>query len=284
MNKSYVGDGKVYLIAGGGKTYADMAAKFCRSEKDVEDIIASPQSKAILKKLVGSNHKAALEFDDFIFGIEGYSRVTEIQLVRKRHASYMIKSGRNELNGNRAYDVVIPKEIENIKAEINLIPQIDDEHVEVYLKEGADLHAVRFKIRQLISDLSLIKIKLSTDEILNLLEGWYDAGLEANIPEELLRYLKPQATSFKACVMMNASALRDWFMIRMCNRAQTEIRDLVTKIYTICKEVTPELFEGAGPSCKVLGYCPEDEQCSLCKGKIPTKEEALNLIRMYYNK
>ena len=35
-----------------------------------------------------------MEFDFFLFGVEGYSRVTEVQLVRKRLASYLIKSGR----------------------------------------------------------------------------------------------------------------------------------------------------------------------------------------------
>ena len=52
VNEMKVGDGKVFLIAGGGKTYCDMAAKFCRTEKDVEDIIASPQSKALIKDLI----------------------------------------------------------------------------------------------------------------------------------------------------------------------------------------------------------------------------------------
>ena len=70
----------------------------------------------------------------------------------------------------------------------------------------------------------------------------------------------------------------------MCNRAQTEIRDLATKIYKLCVEASPDLFIDCGPSCKVLGYCPEGEQCEQCKGKIPTKKEALQILKLGYEK
>ena len=108
MEIKRVGKGNVVLIAGGGKVYSEIAAKFCRSEKAVDDIIASPYNKKLIQNIISSNHKAAIEFDWFIFGIEGYSRVTETQLVRKRMASYMINSGRAELNGKRKYSVVLP--------------------------------------------------------------------------------------------------------------------------------------------------------------------------------
>ena len=77
---------------------------------------------------------------------------------------------------------------------------------------------------------------------------------------------------------MNATALRDWALIRMCNRAQTEIRDLCTKMVALAKEAAPELMEGIGPSCKVYGYCTEGEQCAQCKGIIPTKSQVMKYI------
>ena len=55
MNITNVGEGKVYLIAGGGKTYTDVAAKFCRTERSVEDIIGSPQNLKLLHDIVSSN-------------------------------------------------------------------------------------------------------------------------------------------------------------------------------------------------------------------------------------
>ena len=103
-----VGEGKVSLISGGGKIYTDIAARFCRSEKSMENIIASEYDAKLVKRIVESGHKAATEFDFFIFGVEGYARVTETQLVRKRLASYLIKSGRADKKGKRSFDVVLP--------------------------------------------------------------------------------------------------------------------------------------------------------------------------------
>ena len=94
-----VGDGKVVLIAGGGEIYTDLAGRFVGSTRNLEDIIASDYNKKIVENIISAGHEAALEFDYFIFGVEGYSRVAEAQLIRKRLASYMIKSGRIEKGG-----------------------------------------------------------------------------------------------------------------------------------------------------------------------------------------
>lgn len=284
INEMKVGDGKVFLIAGGGKTYCDVAARFCRTEKDVDDIIASPQSKEIIKSIVESGHKAALEFDQFIFGVQGYARVTEVQLVRKRHASYMISSGRVDKNGKRAMNVVIPENITKFNAKQILNP----EKIIVKLSNPNGIAQVKLNdcfplMKQQFAQTSDPTIIYDYDyrDILNLIDNWYTEGVNLNIPEEDLRYIKPQATEFKAAIMMNASALKDWAMIRMCNRAQTEIRDLCTKMVSLAKEVSPEVLEGIGPSCKVLGYCPEKEQHENCKGKIPTKSQALDYINAH---
>ncbi len=95
-----------------------------------------------------------------------------------------------------------------------------------------------------------------------------------------MRYLKPEATEFKGIIGMNAHALRDWFKIRCCRNAQAEIRDMAMKMLKLCKEAAPDLFEGAGPSCVELGYCPENRlQNSACKGHIITKDEALKILK-----
>ena len=93
MNQMRVGDGTVVLLAGGGKVYTDVAARFTRSERGLDEIIASPYNADLVRSIIEKGHLAATEFDYFLFGVEGYSRVTETQLVRKRLASYLIKSG-----------------------------------------------------------------------------------------------------------------------------------------------------------------------------------------------
>ena len=248
LDERFIGDGKVLLLAGGGKIFTDMAARFVRSERELEDIAASPYSREIVRNILGSGHRAALEFDWFLFGVEGYSRVTEVQLVRKRHASYLIKSGRAELKGKRRFSVAWPRSVADFSAEVSL-------------PDGR-------------------LARLSGRDLAELSRQWYEAGLAAGLPEEDLRYLKPQATTFKAIIGMNAHALLDWFAIRCCRNAQAEIRDLAWKMLRLCRKAAPDLFEGAGPSCVQLGYCPEnDRQNAACRGRILTKEEALGILR-----
>lgn len=248
LGEKFTGQGKVVLLAGGGKIFTDIAARFVRSERSLEEIAASPYSKQIVRNILDSNHRAALEFDFFLFGVEGYSRVTETQLVRKRIASYLIKSGRAELGGKRAFNVVYPQNVAHFGAKVTL----PDGH-EAFLN-GRDLA--------------------------ELTRQWYEAGIDKGLPEEDLRYLKPQATEFRAIIGMNAHALYDWFAIRTCKNAQAEIRDLALKMLSICRKTAPDLFENAGPSCVHLGYCPENGlQNPACRNKIITKDKALEILK-----
>lgn len=291
MNVMEAGKGKVYLLTGGGKIYSEAVAKFCRSEKSVEEIMASPYVKEILNSLIESGHQAALEFDDYIFGIEGYARVTEVQLVRKRHASYMIKSGTINKGGKRSYDVVIPNSIKKVStiADIpmkNTYLKFDkgDSEQKLVPISAVAMEYVMNHTQELVNQgyggtaYSIISA-FDTMDLLSILEQWYDNGVAMEVPENDLRYMKPQATEFKAAIKMNASGLYDWFQIRLCNRAQFEIRDLAWKMYWRLMEVHPDIFEKFGPKCKVLGYCPETEQCNEFKGVVPTKEQALAAIR-----
>lgn len=249
MKIQSVGEGKVVLLAGGGRVYADTAARFCRSEKSLDELVGAPHDVELVRRIVQSGHEAALEFDWFIFGVEGYSRVCETQLVRKRMASYLIKSGRVDKHGKRKFSMVMPKRAK--------------EHV-------ALVHLPGFiNMTQLYT----------VEDICDIISQWYDSGIEDGIPEEDLRYLKPQATEFKGVIGMNAHALRDWFRIRLCNRAQAEIRDMARKMLTLCREAAPALFEGAGPSCEVLGYCPELEQCQQMQGRMPTRAQAMEALK-----
>ena len=248
LDEKFTGNGKVVLLAGGGKIHTDIAARFVRSERSLEEIAASPYSRRIVRNILESGHRAALEFDFFLFGVEGYSRVTEVQLVRKRLASYLIKSGRAELGGKRRYSVVYPRRVADFTAQVTL----------------PDGRAAA----------------LSGRDLADLSRQWYEAGLDAGLPEEDLRYLKPQATEFKAIIGMNAHALLDWFAIRCCRNAQHEIRHLAWQMLRLCRKAAPDLFAGAGPNCVQLGYCPENRlQNERCRGRILTKDAAQELLR-----
>ncbi len=266
MRKTYVGQGTVELIAGGGRIYTDVAARFVRSERPLKEIIEAPYSGDLVRQILASGHKAALEFDYFLFGVEGYSRVAETQLVRKRIASYMIKSGRPDKSGRRSFDVVVPRNVERVEVAVEVPAS------QVTLADGSSASSPGDPAARIV-------LRLKADDLLAMTESWYEAGVRDGVPEEDLRYLKPQATEFKGLIGMNAHALLDWFAIRCCRNAQTEIRDMATKMLAICRKVAPDIFEGAGPNCKVLGYCPEDKlQNKKCRGKTPTRARAMELL------
>ena len=246
MDIKSVGSGKVVLIAGGGRCYTDIAARFVGSDRDVDSIIGSPYTPKIVQNIIASGHLAATEFDFFVFGVEGYSRVTEVQLVRKRMASYVISSGRSH-HGKRRYEITVPNVTRGFTYEY-------DGHIkciEDWIAEG---------------------------------EYIYNKMVEQGIDEQDARYYKPQGTTFKGIIGMNAHALRDWFSIRCCRRAQYEIRDMAIKMLKICNDVAPDLFRGAGPNCTCLGYCPENElQCAAMQGEIPTHKDVLSMLKKTKN-
>lgn len=246
---SQTGSGEVVLLAGGGRVYTDVAARFCHSTRTMDDILASPYNKKLVERILDSGHLAATEFDYFLFGVSGYSRVTETQLVRSRMASYMISSGRNESGGKRDFDVTLPPGVMDVKTDLTIRVRADGEEKDTVL------------------------VPVDAQGILQILSQWYDAGVRAGVPEEDLRYLKPQGTTFRAIIGMNAHSLLHFFQLRCCNRAQHEIRDMANKMLALCKKAKPDLFFRAGAPCRSLGYCPEGEQCAAMKGRIPTKSD-----------
>lgn len=252
--------------------YTDIAGQFTRTEKGLDDILSMPYNEKLVRKIVDMNHLAATEFDYFVFAVEGLSRVTETQLVRKRLASYLIKSGRPNKSGKRSYDVVKPKSLDGFYATVKLNP-------------GKMLVNDSENLSRIIGFDTLLQMDITFEDLMDICEQFYEEGVKSGVPEEDLRYTKPQGTEFKGLIGMNAHALLDWFKIRCCLNAQHEIRGLANAMLKLAKEHSPALFENAGASCKVLGYCPENEfQHANCKGKVLTHKEVLELIKSHNNK
>ncbi len=81
---------------------------------------------------------------------------------------------------------------------------------------------------------------------------------EAGVPAEDARYVLPNACETKIVVSMNARELRHFFRLRLCRRAQWEIRALARAMLEAVVPVAPALFRRAGPGC-LKGPCPEGE-------------------------
>ncbi|RDV82297.1 FAD-dependent thymidylate synthase [Ammonifex thiophilus] len=79
------------------------------------------------------------------------------------------------------------------------------------------------------------------------------------LPAEDARFVLPQAAETKFVVTMNARELLHFFSLRLCLRAQWEIRRVAEKMLELVKPLAPVVFEKAGPPC-LRGPCPEGEE------------------------
>lgn len=84
----------------------------------------------------------------------------------------------------------------------------------------------------------------------------YDELIEEGIHKEDARYILPNASETKIIVTMNARELLHFFTLRLCKRAQWEIREMAKLMLKEVKKVAPNLFYNAGPEC-IRTRCPE---------------------------
>lgn len=90
---------------------------------------------------------------------------------------------------------------------------------------------------------------------------FYAEMVEAGIPREDARFILPHGWSTRLVMTMNARELHHFFTLRLCRRAQWEIRDLARKMLRLVRRAAPLLFEKAGPSCVISGECREMNPC-----------------------
>jgi thymidylate synthase (FAD) len=97
---------------------------------------------------------------------------------------------------------------------------------------------------------------------------FYCQMLEAGVPAEDARYILPNATATNLVMTMNARELIHVCSVRLCLRAQWEIRELFTRVKALVEEVAPRIGAELKIKCERLGYCDEKETCGL----YPTRE------------
>ena len=95
---------------------------------------------------------------------------------------------------------------------------------------------------------------------------------EAGIPAEDARFVLPNATASSMVASLNLRELIHLANLRLCSRAQYEIRLLVKGMCDELVKQEPWLKDYLVPKCERLGFCDEDKCC----GRKPKKEEVLN--------
>lgn len=89
------------------------------------------------------------------------------------------------------------------------------------------------------------------------------------VPAEDARYVLPNACTTSLMASFNVRSLLNFFEHRTCIRAQWEIRFLAEKMLELVREVAPNLFCEAGPTCITRGVC---HQGTYSCGRLKTLE------------
>lgn len=117
-------------------------------------------------------------------------------------------------------------------------------------------------------------------------EKTYRQALEAGVPSEDARFVLPNATPTNFHLMVNFQEFLHICDLRLCIRAQWEIRKMVAQMRLEVRRVLPEIADYLQPKCgeRRTGYCDESlvdwEKCPL--GRIrPHKSTLFELYRRY---
>ena len=105
------------------------------------------------------------------------------------------------------------------------------------------------------------------DEFMSKVSEFYLELTEAGIPAEDARAVLPNAASTSMVASLNLREMIHLANLRLCTRAQTEIRILVKRMCDELVKEEPWLKEYLVPKCERFGFCDEDKSC----GRMPVK-------------
>ena len=217
-----------------------LGARLCYSRATIDDLtqrVSAKDQSDFVQKIMGMGHESVLEHASFTFGVEGVSRVLLAQLTRHRLASFSVQSQRY-VSYENGFGYIVPPKIE----------ALGEEAKAEYERQMQQMHEWYCAWQE----------KLGTGEGSN----------------EDARFVLPGACETRLMMTMNVRELRHFFSLRMCSRAQWEIRAMATEMHRLCMEVAPALFADAGPGC-LRGACPEGAKSCGKAGEIKRERQAM---------
>lgn len=217
-----------------------LGARLCYSRANVADLqqrVEAKDQSRFIQSLMEMGHLSVMEHASFTFGVEGVSRVLLAQLTRHRLASFSVQSQRYVSYGQGFGYVVPPR-----------ITALGEEAEAEYCRQMDQMHAW---YRQ-----------------------WQERLGQGEGSNEDARFVLPGACETRLLMTMNVRELRHFFSLRMCSRAQWEIRALAAQMHRLCLATAPELFKDAGPAC-LRGGC--DQGAKSC-GQMKAVRERRNQL------
>lgn len=194
----------------------------------------------LVKKVLSSGHQSVAEHVNFTFAIEGVSRALLAQLTRHR--------------AGIVFSVQSQRYVE-IKEDKQELMDILNRYAAPEMYALCDKYFVEFK------DM------IPSDLIRTLCE--YRDLIEGGCKPEDARMVLPNAIKTNITMTVNLRELIHISNLRLCTRAQLEIRQLFQEIKKEVEKVEPRFAELLVPTCEVHGFCTEHQCC----GRKPKLED-----------
>lgn len=106
-----------------------------------------------------------------------------------------------------------------------------------------------------------IKDKQAYKDKIKDIFSFYREMIDSGVPKEDARYILPNATTSKLVMTMNYRELIHFCKLRLCFKAQWEIRTLTLKIRKGIATVSDFLGDYLKPKCQYIGFCDEEKPC-----------------------
>lgn len=115
------------------------------------------------------------------------------------------------------------------------------------------------------------ELKEKFEQFMSDISNKYQEFVEAGIPAEDARFVLPNATASSMVASLNLREMIHLANLRLCSRAQYEIRTLVKMMCDELSKQEPWLKDYLVPKCVRIGFCDEDKCC----GRMPKREDLL---------
>lgn len=214
--------------------------------KCYDTTINPDKPEAVGKHCHATGHTSGSRTTYFIFEITGISRACTAQLNRHSIGTVVNEQSMRYVNFSNK-DIKVPPSI----------------HQDYYT-------------RKLFTQTS----ELCKSTYLSLVNSLQKLGRTHEQAKEDARYILPMGTETEGCWAFDIEALEHFCNVRLCERAQWEIREVARQMKKEVIKVQPSLERKLVPNCKKLGYCPENnQQCKNMSKTIPTYNEFAQIMQ-----
>lgn len=250
------------------------------AEEEFQDYYRRKQKRIdkhwnLVKKVLDSGHQSIAEHVYFTFAIEGISRACSHQLVRHRAGIVYSQQSQRYVKIKEDYEYL---------SELNLELYGDLNSEDLNMSDGELDKYCEEKQKELIELLNNYFVGVNEDNckdyLDDLLSYTYNVHEQfGNMKAEDARMGLPNATKTNITMSLNYRELIHICNLRLCTRAQKEIRDLFGLIVKEVKNVDERLASYLVPQCEVHGICFEEKTCR----RKPSITEIMNTYKVVKN-